>query len=72
MTALLLGYEDIAKARAIFIEALGFEEEREVRNDAGHLTRSHVRFGDTVLMLDRPGVHNLLRPRAGVASPISS
>lgn len=64
MTALLLGYEDIEGARAFFLEALGFEEEWEVRNDAGDLTRSHVRFGDTVLMLDRPGAHNVLSPRA--------
>ena len=53
MTALLLGYEDIESARGFFIEALGFEEEWEVRDDSGDLTRSHLRFGATVLMLDK-------------------
>lgn len=64
MTALLLGYEGIEKARAFFVEALGFEDEWEVRDDSGDMTRSHVRFGDTVLMLDSPGAHNVLSPRA--------
>lgn len=65
MTALLLGYEDVERARAFFVEALGFDEERGVRDDSGDLTRSHVRFGDTVLMLDKPGAHNsVLSPRA--------
>ncbi len=63
MTALLLGYEDVESARRFFIEALGFEEEWESRDDAGDLTRSHVRFGDTVLMLGKPGAHNVLSPR---------
>ena len=31
MTALLLGYDDVERARAFFIDALGFEEEWEVR-----------------------------------------
>jgi uncharacterized glyoxalase superfamily protein PhnB len=64
VTALLLGYEDVERARAFFVEGLGFDEEREVRDDSGGLTRSHVRFGDTVLMLDRPGAHNVLSPRS--------
>lgn len=64
MTALLLGYEDIERARGLFIDALGFEEDWEVRDDSGNLTRSHVRFGATVLMLDKPGAHNVLSPRA--------
>lgn len=64
MTALLLGYEDVERARAFFIEALGFDEEWEVRDGSGTLTRSHLRFGDTVLMLDKPGAHNVLSPRA--------
>jgi uncharacterized glyoxalase superfamily protein PhnB len=64
VTVLLLGYEDIERARAFFIEALGFDDEWEVRDDSGDLTRSHVRFGDTVLMLDKPGAHNVLSPRA--------
>lgn len=64
MTALLLGYEDVEGARAFFIEALGFEEVWEARGDSGELTRSHVRFGDTVLMLGKPGAHNVLSPRA--------
>ena len=64
MTALLLGYDDLERARDFFVDALGFDEEREVRDDDGRLTRSHVRFGDTVLMLDRPGVHGVKSPRA--------
>jgi uncharacterized glyoxalase superfamily protein PhnB len=64
MTALLLGYEDIERAKHFFVDALGFEEEWEVRDGAGDLTRSHVRFRDTVLMLDKPGAHGLLSPRA--------
>jgi uncharacterized glyoxalase superfamily protein PhnB len=62
MTALLLGYEDIARARRFFIDALGFEDLWEARNEDGVLTRSHVRFGDTVLMLDRPGAHGVKAP----------
>lgn len=57
------GCEDIERARTFFIHALGVEEEHEVRDPAGSLTRSHVRFGDTVLMLDRPGTHNLKNPQ---------
>ena len=64
MTALLLGYEDIEQARTFFVQALGFEEQWEVRGDDGGLTRSHVRLGDTVLMLDKPGAHNVKSPRA--------
>lgn len=64
MTALPLGYEGIEAARALFVEALRFEEESEVRDDTGNLTRSHVRFGDTVLQLDGSGAHNVLSPAA--------
>jgi uncharacterized glyoxalase superfamily protein PhnB len=64
VTALLLGYQDLEGARAFFIDALGFEEKWAVHDDSGDLTRSHVRFRDTVLMLDRPGAHNVLSPRA--------
>ena len=63
MTALLLGYEDLDRARTFFVDALGFDEEWEVRSDDGHLSRLHVRLGDTVLMLDKPGAHNVLSPR---------
>ena len=63
MTALLLGYEDIERARSFFTEALGFDEERAVRDDRGSITRSHVRLGDTVLMLDQTGAHGLKSPR---------
>jgi uncharacterized glyoxalase superfamily protein PhnB len=59
---LLLGYEDLEGARRFFLDALGFEETWEVRSEAGELTRSHVRFGDTVLMLDKPGAHNVISP----------
>ena len=64
MTALLLGYEDIERARSFFIDALGFEDDWEDRDDKGELRRSHVRLGDTLLMLDSPGAHNVLSPRA--------
>lgn len=63
VTALLLGYEDLDRARTFFVEALGFEEEWENRGVDGALIRSHVRLGDTVLLLDRPGAHNVLSPR---------
>ena len=62
MTALLLGYRDIEAARQFFLEALGFKEEWVVNDEQGRVTRSHVRFGDTVLMLDRPGAHGVLSP----------
>jgi hypothetical protein len=58
VTAILLGYEDLESARSFFLEALGFDDEWEVRTDEGALTRSHVRFGDAVLMLDKPGAHD--------------
>jgi uncharacterized glyoxalase superfamily protein PhnB len=63
MTALLLGYEDLVGARDFFVSALGFEEEWIVRSHDGSLSRSHVRLGDTVLMLDRPGAHGVKSPR---------
>lgn len=63
MTAILLGYRDIDAARRFFVDALGFREDWEARNDNGELTRSHVRFDDTVLMLDKPGAHGVLSPR---------
>lgn len=63
VTALLMGYEDLERARSFFTKVLGFEEEWEVRDDRGSLTRSHVRLGDTVLMLDKPGVHNVKNPQ---------
>jgi|SRR5437667_4882242 len=63
MTALLLGYGDVERATRFFVDALGFAEEWDVRNDEGELVRSHVRLGDTVLMLDHPGAHGVLSPR---------
>jgi uncharacterized glyoxalase superfamily protein PhnB len=63
VTALLLGYEDLAGARDFFVNALGFEEEWTVHNHDGSLSRSHVRLGDTLLMLDRPGAHGVKSPR---------
>lgn len=62
MTALLLGYRDIERARQFFLEALGFEENWFAKDDLGQLTRSHVRFNDTVLMLGNPGAHGILSP----------
>jgi MerR family transcriptional regulator, thiopeptide resistance regulator len=64
VTALLLGYEDIEQAREFFVLALGFEDDWELRDNHGVLTRSHVRWGDTVLMLDRPGAHGVQSPQA--------
>lgn len=61
MTALLLGYQDIPSAREFFSK-LGFLEEWSVTSPAGELTRSHVRLGDTVLMLDAPGAHGVKGP----------
>lgn len=61
-TALLLGYRDIEGARWFFLEAFGFEEDFTARDAEGRPTRSHVRFDDTVLMLDKPGAHGVLRP----------
>ncbi len=63
MTALLLGYEDLERARWFYVDALGFEEEHQIRTAEGQLTRSHVRLGDTVVMIDRPGAHNVMSPR---------
>lgn len=57
-----MGYRDIEAARKFFTEALGFEETWVVADDAGKVTRSHVQFGDTVLMLDSPGAHGVLSP----------
>lgn len=62
LTALLLGYRDIEGARRFFLEALGFEEEWVVTDDSRRVTRSHVRFDDTVLMLDTPGAHGVRSP----------
>lgn len=63
MTALLLGYEDIDGARDFFVGALGFVEESSRVADDGSLTRSQVRFEDTVLLLDKPGAHGVKSPR---------
>ena len=62
VTALLLGYEDIERARDFFTNALGFEDLWEVRDNDGSVTRSHVQLGDTVLMLDKPGAHGVKNP----------
>jgi uncharacterized glyoxalase superfamily protein PhnB len=62
LTVLLLGYRDIESARRFYLEALGFEEDWVAKDETGRLTRSHVRFGDTVLMLDKPGAHGVLSP----------
>ena len=62
MTALLLGYRDIRSARDFFTSKLGFREDRSVTGSGGELTRSHVRLGDTVLMLDSPGSHGVKNP----------
>jgi PhnB protein len=63
VTAIQLGYDDIEAARDFFTTALGFTEEWSIVDEAGILTRSHVRFEETVLMLDRPGAHGVKSPR---------
>ena len=62
MTALLLGYRNLPRARDFFVSTLGFEEVWTSTDASGELTRSHVRLGDTVLLLDRPGVHGVRHP----------
>ena len=62
MTALLLAYDDVLGARDFFVNTLGFVEERSVAGDEGTLVRSHVRLGDTMLLLDKPGAHGILSP----------
>ena len=64
MTAVLLVYENLDAARSFFLDTLGFDEEWLVRSDDGCLVRSHVRLGDTVLLLDSPGAHGVRSPRA--------
>jgi uncharacterized glyoxalase superfamily protein PhnB len=63
VTALLLAYEDLAQARDFFVEALGFVEEWARHDDDGLPVRIHVRLGDTLLMLDKPGAHGVRSPR---------
>jgi MerR family transcriptional regulator, thiopeptide resistance regulator len=63
LTALLLGYEDIAGAREFLMDALGFEERWVAHNDDGSISRSHLQLGDTLLMLDKPGAHGVKNPR---------
>jgi uncharacterized glyoxalase superfamily protein PhnB len=62
MTAVLLAYADLARAQRFFVDALGFVEEWTAHDDDGALTRAHVRLGDTLLMLDRPGAHGVKSP----------
>ena len=57
-------YENLDAARSFLLDALGFDEEWAVRDDDGRLARSHVRLGDTVLLLDSPGAHGVRSPRA--------
>jgi uncharacterized glyoxalase superfamily protein PhnB len=62
VTALLLAYRDVVKARDFFVKTFGFQEEWRVTSDGGEVERSHVRLGDTLLMLDRPGSHGVKSP----------
>jgi uncharacterized glyoxalase superfamily protein PhnB len=62
MTAVLLAYADLARAQRFFVDALGFVDEWTVHDDEGALTRAHVRLGDTLLMLDKPGAHGVKSP----------
>lgn len=64
MTVLLLGYQDLERARDLFVTALGFEQTYVAESEEGELTRSHVQLGDTVLLLDRPGSHGIKSPAA--------
>lgn len=63
MTALLLAYDDLARAQEFFVEALGFIQEWTVNHDDGSPARVHVRLGDTLLMLDKPGAHGVRSPQ---------
>jgi catechol 2,3-dioxygenase-like lactoylglutathione lyase family enzyme len=64
VTVLLLGYEDLPRARDYFVTVLGFEEIWPAEDDNGELSRSHVRLGDTILLLDHPGSHGIKSPAA--------
>ena len=64
MTALLLVYEDLPRARDFLVSALGFVEEYSDVGSDGLLVRAHVRLGDTVLLLATPGSHGVRRPKA--------
>lgn len=61
--AALLAYHDVPAARAFFLDALGFQEDWSDSNEAGAITRSHLRLGEAEVMIDAPGTH-------GVASPV--
>jgi hypothetical protein len=63
MTALLLVYEDLPRARDFLVSALGFAEEYSDVGSDGILVRSHVRLGETVLLLAGPGTHGVRNPK---------
>jgi uncharacterized glyoxalase superfamily protein PhnB len=63
MTALLLAYEDLPRARDFLVSALGFAEEHSEVGSDGILIRSHVRLGETVLLLASPRTHGVRSPK---------
>jgi uncharacterized glyoxalase superfamily protein PhnB len=63
MTALLLAYENLPRARDFLVSALGFAEEYSDVDSDGILIRSHVCLGDTVLLLASPGAHGVRSPK---------
>jgi uncharacterized glyoxalase superfamily protein PhnB len=63
MTAMLLAYEDLPRARDFLVSALGFAEEYSDVGSDGILVRSHVRLGETMLLLASPGAHDVRGPK---------
>jgi uncharacterized glyoxalase superfamily protein PhnB len=63
MTALLLVYRDLPRARDFLVSALGFVEEYSDTGSDGALTRYHVCLGDTTLLLASPGAHSVKSPK---------
>jgi uncharacterized glyoxalase superfamily protein PhnB len=63
MTALMLVYQDLPRARDFLVSALGFVEERSETESDGALIRSHVSRGATTLLLASPGAHGVKSPR---------
>jgi uncharacterized glyoxalase superfamily protein PhnB len=63
MTALVLVYRDLPRARDFLVSPLGFIEEYSNTGSDGALIRSHVRLDDTTLLLVTPVAHSLRSPQ---------
>jgi PhnB protein len=61
MTAILLVYRDLPRARDFLVSALGFIEEYSDTGSDGAI-RSHVRLDDTTLLLASLGAHSVKSP----------